>query len=192
MEHDVKRGFGVMQQVVCKQCRKKFPTGKIIVRDTCGYCRRGMVRACPTKGTGLKAHPEAAHWRAMKNRCLNPKASNYRWYGGRGVSVCDRWRESFAFFLADMGPIPSKNHTINRIDNSGNYEPGNCRWATKKEQMRNMSTNRLVAYEGVSRPLAEWAEVLGLKYKMLHDRLGKHGWTIHRAFTTPRRAEAQK
>ena len=81
----------------------------------------------------------------MLQRCYNPKHTNYRDYGGRGIKVCDRWRESFENFLADVGERPSPKHSLDRIKNDGDYEPGNCRWATRKEQHRNMRSNiRLV------------------------------------------------
>jgi len=91
-----------------------------------GYGRRGERRT-----------PEYGTWQGMLNRCRNPKCKSYSYYGGRGITVCDRWRESFQAFLEDMGSKPSPTHSIDRIDNEGNYEPGNCRWATKAEQNRN-------------------------------------------------------
>jgi hypothetical protein len=85
---------------------------------------------------GAISSPEYQSWRAMKSRCLNPKATGYKAYGARGVAICDRWRTDFAAFLADMGPRPD-GHSLDRIDNDGNYEPGNCRWATPKQQAAN-------------------------------------------------------
>lgn len=85
----------------------------------------------------LARSPEYRAWDAMKSRCYNPKARGYAGYGGRGIAVCDRWRYSFENFLADMGERPSPEHSLDRIDNDGNYEPGNVRWATRSEQQRN-------------------------------------------------------
>jgi hypothetical protein len=114
--------------------------------------------------------PEYSVWSAMRARCLNPAHSNYRHYGGRGIQVCERW-ESFANFLADMGPRPSLRHSIERTDSNGNYEPGNCRWATPAEQARNKSTNRFFTLNGETMCLTDWAKRLGVSPDCLAARL---------------------
>lgn len=94
-------------------------------------------------------------WQDMRRRCLNPKRRDYARYGGRGIKVCDRWA-SFATFLADMGPRPSPKHSLDRIDNLGHYEPGNCKWATAAEQTRNRRSNLHVTIDGVTKVAADW------------------------------------
>jgi len=121
----------------------------------------------------------------MLNRCRNENEGNYHNYGGRGIAVCERWKESFEKFFEDMGPRPSVKHSIDRIDNDGNYEPGNCRWATSKEQSRNKRVNYLVSHDGETKCVSEWAEKHGLKSSVLYYRLVKLGWTFEKSVSWP-------
>lgn len=99
-------------------------------------------------------------WRCMKNRCTNPNVPHYGRYGGRGIKVCERW-EKFENFFADMGAAPA-GMSIDRLDSNGNYEPGNCRWATMTEQNNNRRSNRFIVYAGKRMTLAQVAEQTGL------------------------------
>lgn len=129
--------------------------------------------------------PEYFAWRAMIKRCNSP--AWHRWYGGRGITVCARWRESFAAFLADVGARPGAGYSLDRVDNDRGYEPDNVRWATRREQMRNTRANRRITVGGTTRTLAEWAERAGLRPHAVLDRV-KRGWAIEEAVTTPKHA----
>src|SRR6478736_4809559 len=114
--------------------------------------------------------PEAYYvWASMKDRCYNPNNRQFRDYGGRGITVCDRWLSSYHDFISDMGPRPEK-HSIDRIDNNGNYEPGNCRWADKKTQQRNQRRAVFVEIEGKTYRAIELAEEFGLKTDTIVSR----------------------
>jgi hypothetical protein len=120
----------------------------------------------------------------MIDRCENVNTDGYKRYGGRGIRVCDRWRFSFESFLADMGPRPDDT-SIERIDNNGNYEPGNCRWATSKEQANNRSSTRLVTIGNETMSLSEWADRNKIPYKLVRSRVHERGWDPVRAVTDP-------
>lgn len=138
--------------------------------EASGYAvRSGKVRDCPacakrrsasaTTTHGMTETPEFEVWTGMHTRCYNPKNKAFADYGGRGIAICERWRESFAAFLADMGPRPSATHSIERNNVNGNYDPGNCRWATRVEQARNKRNNVKVVIDGIEKTLAEWCRV---------------------------------
>lgn len=128
---------------------------------------------------GAKRSPEHSSWSGMLERCLNPNNKLYPQYGGRGISICERWM-TFENFFEDMGHRP-KGTTIDRYpNNDGHYEPGNCRWATAKEQARNTRATLFVEFNGRRTPLREVAEITGVKYMTLYQRL-TNGWTLDRA-----------
>ena len=118
-----------------------------------------------------KATPEYSAWSGMKARCLNPSTKNYPRYGGRGIKVCERWVHSFENFLADMGAKPSPQHSLDRIDNDGNYEPTNCRWTTNRVQFRNKSNNHYVTYNGHRVIVTDLPELVGLSLATIKRRL---------------------
>lgn len=130
-------------------------------------------------------HPLYRTWCKMKERCYNPRHDAYRFYGAIGITVCDRWRHDFVTFLADVGDRPTPKHSLDRIDGSKGYEPGNCRWATQTEQCRNRKDTRFVTYLGQKMSLAEAAERSGLPYSTIKNRLSNLGWTELDALSTP-------
>jgi hypothetical protein len=107
----------------------------------------------------------------MRRRCYVETDTSYRIYGARGITVCGRWRDSFEAFISDMGPRPSAGHSLDRIDNDGNYEPGNCRWATRSQQMRNTRQNHLLTVQGKTMTLVEAAEVAGINQNAALNRI---------------------
>lgn len=126
--------------------------------------------------------PEYRTWTSVKQRCYNPNHTEYHRYGARGIKVCKRWR-SFDNFFADMGERPSKNYSIDRINNDKDYKPSNCRWATAKEQANNRRSNRLLTFNGKAQNMKQWATEIGIPYVTLYQRLSKQGWSVERALT---------
>ncbi len=121
---------------------------------------------------GLSRTGEYRSWGMMWNRCTNPNNHRWQYYGGKGVRVCDRWR-TFTTFLSDMGPRP-EGTTLDRIDVSGDYEPGNCRWADANEQAQNSTHTRWIEFRGRRMCLTDWAKELGITRSALRNRLGRH------------------
>jgi hypothetical protein len=135
---------------------------------------------------GFTGTSEHGIWMKMKQRCLNPKVKDYKNYGARGIKVCERWQKSFTAFLADMGARPSAESSIERIDNDGNYEPGNCRWATPIEQANNNRHNKYVTFQGVRVALSEACRLANspVPQHRVRERLNK-GWRLEAALTCP-------
>lgn len=162
--------------------------GKRVVRGnikSCGCWQREASAKFQWRH-GMRDTPEYKIWASMVQRCTNASDKAFRHYGGRGITVCDRWTTSANFF-ADMGPRPSSKHSVERIDNNKGYSPDNCKWATSAEQSRNTRRTRMLTFNGETMCLKDWADRLGCHYLRLHYRLGKQGWTIERTLTTPMR-----
>lgn len=146
---------------------------------SCGCLRRDVTIKRGTSH-GLYYHPL---WRTYQNiiaRCEAPNHKSFHNYGGRGIGMCPKWRNDFLSFVADMGTKPSPKHSIDRVNNDGNYEPGNCKWKTMKEQSFNRRTNLLITIGEITQPLGMWCRQYGKKYSMVNHRLRK-GWEINRA-----------
>ena len=132
---------------------------------------------------GMIKIPEYKSWAGMKTRCFNPNTKSYSDYGGRGITVCDRWKNSFEDFFADMGSRPSSKHSLDRIDNDGDYQKDNCRWATPKEQSNNRRYNKLITINGKTLNITQWEKEKGFTKNVIWFRL-KAGWSDYDAVMT--------
>lgn len=130
-----------------------------------------------------KADNRYGIWQAMRNRCNNPNGEDYAHYGGRGITVCERWND-FLLFAQDMGPRPTLKHEIDRTDNDGPYCPENCRWATRYEQMQHTRRNRRIEFDGKCLTVSEWSRLLAVPFKRICERLDL-GWSAKDALTAP-------
>lgn len=161
---------------------------------TTGTVTRGIVRSCGCLNSEMSRARRLTHgeslaplykvWRSMISRCENPNVEAYEWYGKVGITVCQRWRNSYEAFRDDMGHPPFKGASIDRIDGSKGYEPGNLKWSTYSEQMRNKRTTNLVTHAGETMCMQDWAEKLGINRDTLDRRIAK-GWSIEKALSTP-------
>lgn len=146
---------------------------------SCGCLKREVSKEVNTIhgfSTRERVASEYKSWAGIKDRCTNPKRKDYPRYGGRGVRVCDRWLHSFENFIADMGEKPSSRHSIERLNNDGDYEPRNCVWATSIEQQNNKRTSRFITSGGRTQTVETWAREIGVKSCTLRWRLN-HGWS---------------
>lgn len=154
---------------------------------SCGCSHKERCASGFNKSHGLSHTKEFRAWFHAKERCFNPKDGAHLRYGARGITMCDRWKNSFENFYADMGPCPSSEHSIDRIENSGNYEPTNCRWATKQEQAINRGRTRWLTHEGVTLCKKDWARRFGVSHGAI-TYFEKKGWDfsqIAHHFQTP-------
>jgi hypothetical protein len=164
-----------------------------ISRKHGGDLLRGRVRSCGCK-QGSRSHglsrrngrktPLYAVWIGMKQRCTNSNSQSYARYGGRGITVCEEWRDFAAFHAWATANGYKKGLTIERKDNDGDYEPSNCTWIPRGQQVNNRCTSRRLTFNGVTKTVGEWANAYALDRKTLGDRI-KRGWPIERALTSP-------
>lgn len=182
-------------------CRCDCGTEKII---DAGSIRNGDVRSCGclsreqvsvrsiTHGhaVGGVLPSEYVIWANMRYRCSNPKNKSFPRYGGRGIRVCERWDQSFAHFLEDMGRRPSPSHSIERINNGGHYEPENCRWATPVQQANNKRGNHVITIGERSQTIAQWAREIGIKPSIIRGRIYE-GWSEEDAVMRPKTDPAE-
>jgi hypothetical protein len=158
----------------CGCLSREASAATAIARSTHGHSRGGKVST------------EYKIWDGMITRCHSPAGLANPNYGGRGIKVCHRWRYSFKAFFSDMGPRPSKLHTIDRINNNGDYEPDNCRWATRSEQASNRRSSQLLSFMGKTMTTKQWAIETNLPAGTIYQRIGR-GWTAEMALTRPLR-----
>lgn len=159
----------------CRNCGGAVVTYAHAAKEN-GHCGcltfERLSRRSKTHGRSLE--PIYKMWSAMRERCNNPKHKYYSYYGGRGIRVCEAWDKSFETFVSDMGERPHRA-TIDRIDNSGNYEPTNCRWASRKEQQNNRRVNVRITIGHETKTMTEWCEVYGIAFSTVKGRI-RRGW----------------
>jgi hypothetical protein len=188
----------VGQEIGCLQVVGRAPNrGKHVVwicRCRCGRTKnvfasnlaRNPANRC-TCSRKMNAEQRSVQeiYHGIVRRTTNSNCRSYPRYGGRGIKMCERWRQSFAHFIEDMGPRPSPKHSIERKDNDGDYCPGNCVWATRTVQGRNTSANHRLTYFGLTLAIAEWAERTGLSQYTIRRRVSVYGWPVGLALYAP-------
>lgn len=157
-------------------------TGSLMkgVTRSCGCLQKETIKEIATIH-GNYLLPEYDVWNGIRHRCYNKKHRGYPRYGGRGIGMCDEWKESFEAFYRDMGSRPSPEHSIDRRNNDMGYSKDNCHWATKLEQANNRSSNITYEYRGEVKSLKDWCRYLNLDYNIVRYRIGKYAWTFEEA-----------
>lgn len=180
----------VLWRCKCDCGNEKIASTKSLGKGTssCGCYSREVHNQVHTKHGKRHSRIYQVH-RTMCQRCYNPNAHEYENYGGRGIEVCDEWKDFLTFekWATANGYDETAKHgkcTLDRIDPNGDYEPSNCRWATMKQQQRNRRNNVLITYNGETHCMSEWAEIIGIPYGTFQKRLA-YGWSIERAITAP-------
>jgi hypothetical protein len=157
-----------------------------------GDLKRGTVKSCGCwmfemgRAHGKSGTREHRIWKAIKTRCTNPNQPSFKYYGARGITIHDKYKNDFMAFLTDIGPAPTSKHTVDRIDTNKGYEPGNIRWATYKEQANNKRNNSIYTHKGITMTLSKWGDLAVVDARTIMHRL-KRGWEFGRAISTPMR-----
>jgi hypothetical protein len=162
---------------------------KRMTSQSCGCLRKEMLSQSKTTH-GKSASREMRSYSQMKQRCCNKENKDYAFWGGKGVTICDQWLDSFENFLKDMGERPA-NTTLDRKNNDGNYEPNNCRWATQTEQNRNRSNSKNITINNETKPLYVFADLFGVARTAVSQRINQYGWTIAMALLIPTKQRNQ-
>ncbi len=191
MMPDRNKGRSVMWLCRCDCGNESVKEGYLVragFTRSCGCIQAGYRKlGIPSRTHGKKHSPEYRIWSGMIARCENQKTISFSRYGGAGISVCERWHR-FENFLEDMGCRPTPSHSIDRWpDKQGNYQPGNCRWATREEQQNNKRTNLILEQNGISQTAQQWARQVGIRSATIRRRIQTLGWSIQEALTTPAR-----
>lgn len=183
---------GALWLCKCECGNEKLTTSNHLRMGKCSSC--GCLQTAHMKELGkAKKHGYAnsdiyKRYHNIISRCFNPNVYSYTDYGSRGITVCERWRNSFEAFYDDVSKLPhfgEKGYSLDRIDNNGNYEPNNVRWATKKEQNNNTRNNHYITYNGKTQTISQWADEYNIGYRKLLERINKLHWNIERALNTP-------
>lgn len=191
-ERTIRKGRQVLCRCKCGN-EAKIATSQLITGASrscwpCGQQRAGIKRSTH----GQTKSPEFRAWQGLRQRCFNTRARGYKDYGGRGINVDPLWadpRDGFERFFLDMGRRPSNKHSIHRVDNDGPYSPGNCVWATTREQARAKRSNRQITFRGKTQIATDWCAETGISYHTFSYRLD-HGWPEDLAATTPALGES--
>ena len=176
--------WGAKWECVCACGNITVVLGSNLTTGNTTSCGCERARVITKHGQSKPRTPEFVAWEHMIQRCTNSSDSQFYNYGGRGISVCDRWQVSFVAFFEDMGPRPSDKHSIERIDNNDGYHPKNCRWATSLEQNRNRRNNNRITFQGETLCLEDWAIRYNVNRETLRRRILRN-WPLELAFTRP-------
>ncbi len=171
---------------MCKFCQEKKE--RVVYQVKSGYvknchCQQNKLNLTHGHSTNKKSSKTYETWRSIKKRCINKNHPHFKDYGGRGITICDEWLNSFSNFLKDMGEKP-EGYSIDRIDNNKGYYKENCKWSNIKEQNNNKRNNTILEFNGVKKTISQWSDFTGIKDCTISERI-KRGWSIEKTLTSP-------